>query len=223
MELGALRPRAPALARHSGLRELLELFPEDGQSVVEVASERGDWREVLALHLQALQAPHQLLKCLGSWVLYGVQAQPEERGELYCNTASGLVGAGQWPRALQLISEYRQQCSEREFWSSKRMCSLMLSIQAGCGDWASTLQVFEEAQAYQVTTEDRAMAMLSLSKLGAWQRALEIMGDQLEEPIFLSGMRAWIAGHQWQNVCRLLEDMDDRSLSPCHMTCSTCR
>lgn len=89
----------------------------------------------------------------------------------------------------------------------------MLSIQAGCGDWASILQVFQEAQAYQVTTEDRAMAMLSLSKLGAWPSALDIMGDQLEEPIFLAAMRAWIAGHQWQNVCTLLEDMDDQRAS----------
>ena len=56
--------------------------------MVEVASERGDWREVLALHLQALQAPRliqaacsisafSMLKHLGSGF---VQRRSQRKG-----------------------------------------------------------------------------------------------------------------------------------------------
>ena len=36
------------------LQELLEIFPEDRQSMLKVAGEHGNWREVLALHLQSV-------------------------------------------------------------------------------------------------------------------------------------------------------------------------
>ena len=120
--------------------------------MLRVAGRRGDWREVLALHRQARGAA--------------------EQGPLDGSAALGLAYAGQWGRALEVISRFREQSSDEQFWSTRAedisMCSIMLSINSRMGAWQEVLQTLEEAGTFSaVNPRDSAQAMNVLTKLGS--------------------------------------------------------
>ena len=187
--------------RQAALQELLEIFPDDRPAMLQVAGERGNWRQVLALHQQAVG-----------------QIPPEDKGELYRDTALQLVNAEQWKRALQMIEDFRKQCeSPREFWSSggKSIGSLMLYIYSRQGTWQEILQTLREGQTYpdSVLPQDRSDALMALATQD-WQRALEVIGDgkddDTDKGTILAGMYAWSSGGQWQNIFELLHGMERR-------------
>lgn len=196
---------ATRLPRANALQELFEIFPEDRQSMLKVAGEHGNWREVLALHLQSVD-----------------EMPAEERGESYCNTARSLVGAQHWQHALRLIGDFRERASPALFWSGegeRSICQLLLSIHSRWGSWKEIMEVLQEAQLYPdaVTSECRSCAMQAFTKLGSWQRALQVMADkraaiECDKEMYIAGMNAWVSGYHWRKVFDMLQQMDQENL-----------
>lgn len=200
----------------AALQELFEIFPEDRPAMLQVAGERGDWRQVLALHAQSVD-----------------ETPFEEKGELYRNTATNLVSAQQWNRALRLIEEFREQCSPSQFWEN-RIGGLMLSVYSRWGSWPEILQVLQEGQTYPdtITASDRCEAMLALAQQD-WQRALEVMemsrgfGERGKET-YIAGMNAWASGRHWEKVFDMFREIEETlkdkdvfegALSACYKLC----
>jgi len=195
------------LPRPNALQELWDIFPEDRQSVLKAAGEHGNWREVLALHVQSVD-----------------EIPLEERGESYCNTARAMVGAEQWKRALQLIGDFRETTSPAQFWGGggeQSVCQLLLSIYSRWGTWPEILKILQEAQVYPdaVTSIDRSRAMRALAKQSSWQSALQIMADtrsaiECDKEMYIAGMNAWVSGHHWRKVFELLQQLQQEDLIP---------
>ena len=152
----------------------------------------------------------------GTWLIWLIMAP----GESYCNTARALVGAQHWRHALQLIRDFREAvATPAELWSGegdRSLCQLLLSIYSDRGTWKDILKVLDEAQEHHAVTADRSCAMQALTKLGCWQRALQVMADTRSEEydteMYVAGMSAWVFGFQWRKVFELLGQMEDNNL-----------
>lgn len=143
-------------------------------------------------------------------------------GESYCNTARALVGAQHWQHALRLIGDFRERASPALFWSGegdRSVCQLLLSIHSRWGSWKENMEVLQEAQLYPdaVTSEDRSCAMQAFTKLGSWQRALQVMADkraaiECDKEMYIAGMNAWVSGYHWRKVFDMLQQMEQENL-----------
>lgn len=163
-----------------------------------------------------------LLCCLSCSLFFRVT-----EGESYCNVARALVGAQLWQNALVFIGKFREEveddeASPAEFWreqSGDSIYQVLLSIYSRWGTWPDILRILEEAQVYPdaVTSADRSGAMRALAKLGSWQAALQVMAEstiQSDKEMLSAGMDAWVSGHHWRKVFKLLHRMEREDLVP---------
>ena len=222
--------------RKAALQELMDVFESDSdasEAIMNAASERGQWQEVLLVYQRWLQS---------------AGAAAERVGDVYESAISGLMRVRQWEHALGLICDFRTKCPDSlSFWSASctveradsklriPIFQLLLSMCSQYGSWEQVLEILTELRGCPeaVTPSSVASSMTALTKQKQWHIAVQAFAESrdipdIDQELFRAAMKACSIGHQWQQVIGLLaeeqsilgeeEGLDDAMDALCKIT-----